>query len=95
MGSMSPTLSEIFWNRRFWIAVIILVMSGLIIWGAIGVYGTYLEWQIALNEGPPFTTDIQDLLQWIGLVIGFPVMIILVIGIYGYAAIMFLSLRRS
>jgi len=92
---MSPSLSEVVEDRRFCIAVVLIAVTAFSLYVAVGIYQLYLTWQAALAEGLPITTDFREILEWLGLVVGFPLMILLIVGMYGYAVVLILRTRSA
>jgi len=91
---MTPNLSEIVESKRFWIVVILLIFTIIAVYTAFGIYDLYLRWQAALEAGFPITMDFEVIRDWVFLVIGFPVMIALFIGLYLYILYQFIRIRR-
>jgi H+/Cl- antiporter ClcA len=91
---MTPNLSEVVQSKRFWIVVILLIFTVIAIYTAFGIYDLYLRWLAALEEGLPITTDFEIIRDWAFLVVGFPVMIVLFVGLYLYVLFQFIRISR-
>jgi hypothetical protein len=91
---MTPVISEVVQSKRFWIFIILLIFSIMAIYTAIGIYDLYLRWQAALEAGFPIAMDFEVIRDWIFFVIGFPVMIVLFVGLYLYVLFQFIRISR-
>ena len=92
---MSPNVSKILEDRRFWIAIVAIIVTLFVIYTATTIYQIHLSWLAALEEGIPFTTDWEEIWAWLGLVIGYPIMIVLIFSLYLSVLLMFVRARAS
>jgi hypothetical protein len=88
-------MSEILEDRRFWIAIVAIIVTLVVVYTATTIYQIHLSWLAALEEGIPFTTDWEEIRDWFGLVVGYPIMIVLMISLYLYVLLMFVRARGS